>query len=126
MYAIIHHEIDKYQTGPVNCRSSTFLCASDSKRLNYACDGAILGTLLKSAADNGLWPPHPPPFAGFTLRMIMRKSQALTITALCDHLDLGNEAEYTGPNHGVKAAIVSTIKKIKGGLGLNIKNYKSV
>ncbi|CAG8977433.1 hypothetical protein HYALB_00007765 [Hymenoscyphus albidus] len=124
MYAIIHHEIQKYQTGPVNCRTLTFLCPSDTKRLNYACDGAVLGTLLKSADENKLWPPVPPPFVGFTLRMVMRKAQALTITALCDHLELENESEYKGPSHGVKAAIVGTIKKIKGGLGLNIKNYK--
>jgi hypothetical protein len=127
MFAIVQEYIDKYQAGPVNCKSKSFRDSQDTKKMNYACDGSILGTLLKSASEGGLWPPSSPPYEGLTLRMIMRKAQLLNITALCDHVDLEDESEYvSGGNHGVKAAIVGTIRKVKGGLGLNINHFKSL
>ena len=126
MFAVLQEYIDKYQAGPVNCKSTSFRYIEEPTKMNYACDGSILGTLLKSAADNGLWPPTSPPYEGLALRTVMRKAQALNITALCDYLDLGNENECTAElNHGVKVAINGTIKKIKAGLGLNINKFKS-
>ncbi|KAG9229345.1 hypothetical protein BJ875DRAFT_433737 [Amylocarpus encephaloides] len=127
MFAVIQQSIDKYQAGPVNCQTKSFRHTDDVKKLNYACDGSVLGTLLKNAADKGLWPSVSPPYEGLTLRMVMKKAQSLNITALCDHAQLKNEKEYEpGSNHGVKATITATVKKIKAGLGLNIRNFKSV
>jgi hypothetical protein len=125
IYAIVSHFIDKYQCGVVNCKSFASYTSQEQGRMNFACDGSILGTLLKSATDSGLWPPPPPPYTGVDLITVIGKAQSLEIMALCDYISFGYGENRPGSNHGVKASIQVMVKSTEMGVvGLDIKDLK--
>ena len=86
-----------------------------------ACDGTILGTLLKSAAEKGLYPPPRPPYEGLTFGDVAFNIMALKISSLCDY-----KYKYPGQNesHGVSKALSSQAAALYDKLpGLSLSSF---
>lgn len=114
----------KYQGPALHCR--TFFSGNRVKK-NTACDGLILGSLLKSAAMNGLWPPPSHPYIGHTFSGIITRARSLEITALCEE-PLSTFSTGNGnivPSHGVKQSICAQMDTLEAGMnGLDLKTFK--
>ncbi|KAJ5041072.1 uncharacterized protein L3040_005626 [Drepanopeziza brunnea f. sp. 'multigermtubi'] len=72
-----------YDGSKVNCRKN-YSEHTDLKR--YACDGLILGTLLKSASSAGLLPIPEAPYVGMSVRQTADKVRGLKIMGMCDEI----------------------------------------
>jgi len=116
-FAFLTRLIEKYQQDRVICTSGLSTNATRRKRKNLACDSTMLGSLLKSARKNGLWPVPPSPFNGLQVVDLLGKMRALEPVAICD-ADLINwkfsEGEQPPPSHGVKWSIDSQMNYLEG------------
>ncbi|KAE9378227.1 hypothetical protein N431DRAFT_435400 [Stipitochalara longipes BDJ] len=122
--AVVEYTIMKYQGPAQHCR--TFFSGNRVKK-NTACDGLILGSLLKSASMNGLWPPPPHPYIGHTFSGIVTRARSLEITAFCEE-PLSTFSTGPGnivPSHGVKQSICAQMDTLEGNMnGLELKTFK--
>lgn len=110
----------EYQGPTQHCR--TFWNGNRVKK-NTACDGLILGSLLKSAAMNGLWPPPPHPYTGFTFSGIITRVRMLEITSMCEEPFSRNENIV--PSHGVKQSICTRMDTLETNMnGLDLRSFK--
>ena len=114
----------KYQGPMQHCR--TFWPGNRIKK-NTACDGLILGSLLKSASANGLWPPPSYPYTGHTFSGIITRARLLEITALCEE-PFSQYSSGNGnivPSHGVKQSICAQMDALEANInGLDLKAFK--
>ena len=113
----------KYQGPTQHCR--TFFSGNRVKK-NTACDGLILGSLLKSAAMNGLWPPPPHPYTGLTFSGMLTRARMLDVTALCDEpISTFSAGNIIAPSHGVKQSICAQMDTLENNMnGLDLKTFK--
>jgi hypothetical protein len=112
----------KYQGPTQHCRSSY---STNRAKKNAACDGLILGSLLKSAAMNCLWPPPPHPYTGLTFSVIVSRARSLDIMALCDDSIHTFTVGQPAPSHGVKQSICSQMDNLEANMnGLDLKRFK--
>lgn len=70
----------------------------------------ILGSLLKTAYDGGLWPIPQDPYIGLTVRRVIESAQGLKIQSLCDILSKLPVSEAHGA-HGYNKSIKKAIEK---------------
>jgi hypothetical protein len=117
--------IKKYQKPEVNCHSNLSNDATTRMQKNLACDGLVLGSLLKSAAVNELWPIPLPPFEGLRLVDIICKMRSLEPTAICDSLhNVWTGGKQPSPSHGVKSKIDTQLNALEGQIdGLNLEDF---
>jgi hypothetical protein len=114
----------KYQGPMQHCR--TFWPVHRVQK-NAACDGLILGSLLKSASVNGLWPPPSHPYIGHTFSGIITKARSLEITALCEEPLSQFSSGYVNivSSHGVKQSICAQMDALEANInGLDLKAFK--
>jgi hypothetical protein len=120
--AVIESTIMKYQGPTQHCQSNY---SSYAAKKNAACDMLILGSLLKSAAMNGLWPPPTHPYTGLTFSDIFSRVRSLEITALCDeqiHSVIGAKPPLA---HGLKQSISLQINAVDANMtGLDLNKFK--
>lgn len=77
-----------------------------------ACDAMILGSLLKTAYDGGLWPIPKDPYHGLTVTKVIDAARELKIQSLCDTLS--------------KAPIVMPVDEAHGAHGYNKSIKKAI
>jgi hypothetical protein len=112
----------KYQGPSQHCRSAY---SSYRAKKNAACDGLILGSLLKSAAMNGLWPPPSHPYTGLTFSVIISRARSLEITALCDEPIHTFTVGQPPPSHGIKQSICLQMDALEANMnGLDLRKLK--
>lgn len=99
-----------YDSSHVNCRGN-FGEDTDSKR--YACDGLILGTLLKSASSVGLWPLPEPPYMGMSITQTADKLKDLKIMAMCDGNFRRNSRDVPPDAHGLVDWVRQVCEKVE-------------
>ncbi|KAL5321940.1 hypothetical protein ACEPPN_009905 [Leptodophora sp. 'Broadleaf-Isolate-01'] len=51
---------------------------------NYACDSMIVGSMLKSASSQGLWPLPLAPYPGRSIKQTAEETRKLKLVAMCD------------------------------------------
>lgn len=78
---VLNGVIKRYQGPSLQCSSP-----SHDNHGRRACDGTILGTLLKSAAEKGLYPLPKPPYHGLICYEVARDIASLNISSLCRHV----------------------------------------
>jgi len=117
--------IKKYQKAEVNCHSNLSNDPTIRLQKNLACDGLVLGSLLKSAAANELWPIPLAPFEGIRLVDIMFKMRSLEPTAICDALhNIWSGGKQPSPSHGVKSKIDAQLTALEGRIdGLKLEDF---
>ena len=59
-------------------------CQEHDHEDSFACDAMMLGSLLKSCSDLGLWPPPRAPFSGRSLTKTQEDLQSITLKGLCE------------------------------------------
>jgi hypothetical protein len=116
---IVKSFVEQYQ-GPMP------LC--DTTALNYkgrlACDGMMLGTLLKSAAAKGLYPPPESPYPGLTLEGVVSSVRSLEISSYC-HQHFGSRHQYGKlVSHNVFEQICWEATAVGNVSGLNLSDFK--
>ncbi len=79
------------------------------------CDGMMLGTLLKSAAEINIWPAPKDPYEGITIKELIGKVRDMQFTSLCD---VSNPSGKANEAHGfldwVKEKMDEHEKSVKG------------
>ncbi|KAK2624999.1 hypothetical protein QTJ16_005368 [Diplocarpon rosae] len=119
LLSCIKRIIETYDGTKVVCKNN-FNDAAEAKR--YACDGLILGTLLKSASSAGLWPLPEAPFLGRSIRNTAEQIRSLSIMALCDSTFTKYPRIVPLPAHGWLGWIQERCDAIEKGLqGLNFE-----
>ncbi|KAG4440525.1 hypothetical protein IFR05_003995 [Cadophora sp. M221] len=66
-----------------DCRSPVGICDSEIPQVQLACNGIMLGTFLRSASSNNMWPIPEFPYTGLKLAEVTDAILNLTITAVC-------------------------------------------
>lgn len=99
---IVHDHIDKYLT-------SDILCSRDNQ---FACDAIVLGSILKSSIDIGIWPRPEVPYCGMTFKNLASQVRGMTVLDQC----MQDEQHwcYSGNNHRVKEAMKASMKSLEG------------
>jgi hypothetical protein len=70
--------------------------STNSATHRKACDAMILGSVLKSAFNVGLWPLPEAPYSGLTVTRVMDAACGLKMQSLCETIG----RETSGPGHG--------------------------
>ncbi|KUJ15812.1 uncharacterized protein LY89DRAFT_96922 [Mollisia scopiformis] len=78
----INNMITAYNTGSFSC--TTVFSNNEVMDGNLACDGMVLGSLMKSLASYGLWPLPTAPYVGISMESLANQIRSLKILALCD------------------------------------------
>lgn len=94
---IVHDHIDKYFTSDILC----------SRAKKFDCDAIVLGSLLKSSMDIGIWPRPEVPYCGMTFKNLASKVREMQV------LDKCNMDYYNIPSHRVKEAIEASINSLE-------------
>ncbi len=79
------------------------------------CDGMMLGTLLKSAAEINIWPAPKDPYEGMTIKELIGKVREMQFASLCD---VSNPDGKANEAHGfldwIKEKMDEHEKSVKG------------
>ena len=120
LYALIDQTIRRYQRAEILC--------GRTDQNNVACDAMLLGTLLKSATVDGLYPAPPSPYKEISFSKLVELARNLKVEALCDRLSrIQINGKYPEPMHGFKARVEEKIKELEERLsGLDIKRFKEL
>ncbi len=110
----MYDQIAKYLTPKTLCSSS---CPAD-------CDAVVLGSLIKGSVAIGIWPRPEDPYEGMTLKNLVSQIRQLQIFDECN--PPARRYNYSGISHGVKDAIVASIKSLEGQFcGINLAFFLS-
>ncbi|KAF5872370.1 uncharacterized protein Bfra_005729 [Botrytis fragariae] len=100
---ILKHTLLEYQSSIINCNSSAVPDAVDPlgrqtdrdlSSYRVDCDSMVLGSLIKSAARNGLYPFPEWPYITWSLGSITAKFDLLKADSLCFKLEKGQAAKH--------------------------------
>ena len=87
------------------------------------CDAMTLGSLLKSANEQGLYPFPAWPYENITLEDLIRRVRGLEVMSLCDATNLGMANDE--PAHGVLSVMGQQVIAISQKLnGLDLEDFK--
>ena len=119
-YALIERTLKRYQGKELLCPRT------DSEDLRSACDAMLLGSLLRSATIQGVWPVPAPPYDNTSFSELADKIENLDVNALCDRISkVKINGEFPQAAHGLKALITQRITALEETLsGLDIDEFK--
>ncbi len=100
---IVHDHIDKYLT-------SDILCFRDKQ---FACDAIVLGSLLKSSIDIGIWPRPEVPYCGMTFKNLASQVRGMRVLDQCRQ-DEQHWGYSSGNNHRVEEAMKASMNSLEG------------
>lgn len=97
---------------------------------NIACDGLVMGTMIKSLSNCRLWPLPQLPYEGFSVQNVAHSLRNLTILSFGD-LRSKSLTHYQSPPeptaHGWKQYFVNFANKIEGNVkGLDLDSLTSM
>jgi hypothetical protein len=119
---ILNALVKRYQ-GPLLCCDTPESGQPDNAR--RACDGMILGTLLKSAAEKGLYPPPKSPYEGWSFGTVTLGVMGLNISSLCHDKFLGKNRYGEQESHGVGKALSSEVGTLYDNtFGVSLSSFK--
>ncbi|PVH85241.1 hypothetical protein DL98DRAFT_409424, partial [Cadophora sp. DSE1049] len=110
LLAAITKIINKFNNAEVACRSN-FDNAAEKKR--YACDAMIVGTLLKSAVKNGLWPLPELPYPDWSIERVANGLRNLELMAMCDETFQHWNRNKPKPAHGWTDWLLDEAKRVE-------------
>ncbi|KAL5321943.1 hypothetical protein ACEPPN_009908 [Leptodophora sp. 'Broadleaf-Isolate-01'] len=112
---VIGRYIDMLQLSTPRCTSSR----NESHR--YTCNNVLLGSLLESSTNLGLWPPADAPYRDLNFKFVAHEIMQIKVVSFCSKMGFTNQP--TG-SHGVKAEIGAAIGKLKTRFsGLHLKDF---
>ncbi|KAL2071693.1 hypothetical protein VTL71DRAFT_12928 [Oculimacula yallundae] len=112
---LIGRYIDMLQLSSPRCTSKR----NESHR--YTCNNVLLGSLLESSTNLGLWPPADEPYQDLNFKFVANEVMQIRIVSFCSKMGFTNQP--TG-SHGVKAEIGGAIAKLKTRFsGLHLKDF---
>lgn len=112
--------IREYNTGAIRCKTTNQLVMD----ANLACDGLVLGTLMKGISGLSLWPLPTAPYEGISVERLAKQVRNLKILALCENNRFyGNTfSNAPVPGHGVMKRLRDKADKFESGAkGLDIE-----
>jgi hypothetical protein len=116
---IVKSFVEQYQ-GPMPLCDTTIL----NHKGRLACDGMMLGTLLKSAAAKGLYPPPEAPYPDVTLEEVISSVRSLELSSYC-HQHFGSRHQYGRlVSHNVFEQICWQATAVGNVSGLNLSDFK--
>ena len=85
----------------------------------------MLGSLLKSAALSGFWPPPIKPYQDVVFSVLAKQMRELKVTALCDSISkVQINGAWPKPAHGLQVLIDEKINELEARLcGLDLKDF---
>jgi hypothetical protein len=87
------------------------------------CEAMILGTLLKSAQMEGLWPI--PIASAFTKTYILKRLRALRVQSYCGKTRGTNVFILGSTSHGIQEVIIAAANKLENSPeGLKLEDFK--
>ncbi|KAH7420004.1 hypothetical protein BKA64DRAFT_752558 [Cadophora sp. MPI-SDFR-AT-0126] len=106
-----------------SCRSPLGLCTqAQGSQLSLVCNGMLLGTFLRSASLNGIWPTPAYPYNGLKVLEVTKRIRSLDIKSICDN-DFGDYTDWCPSqppvmkgSHGWKDKVAKQMKVIEKGL----------
>ncbi|KAF8865160.1 hypothetical protein BDZ45DRAFT_581276 [Acephala macrosclerotiorum] len=117
--------ISDYNTGAIKCRTNWTASTVEDGKL--ACDGMILGTLMKGLSGKGLWPLPKAPYEGISILKFSKQVRDLKILSLCDDGRFYGKS-FSNPDlpaHGLTKRLTKEADKIEDGArGLHIHEFE--
>jgi hypothetical protein len=119
-YALIEHTLKRYQKKELLCPRT------DGEDLRSACDAMLLGSLLRSATIQGVWPAPAPPYDNTSFGELADKIENLDVNGLCDKISkVRINGKFPQAAHGLKELITQRITALEETLsGLDIDEFK--
>ena len=89
-----------------------------------ACDGVVLGSLLKSAAEKSLWPSPKAPYPSLSAKKVLTAIRSVDVISLCgNQFHQANQSHYDR-SHGIKESIRILMNNIESSLtGLSLDSF---
>ncbi|KFY53145.1 hypothetical protein V496_07855 [Pseudogymnoascus sp. VKM F-4515 (FW-2607)] len=113
---IVHNHIDNY--------FSSNICASGDKDKQFSCDAIVLGSLLKSSSDIGIWPRPEVPYCGMTFKSLASQVEEMRVIHHQCSQDNPFALYNSCKNRGVKEAMKASVNSLERRLcGLNLDFY---
>lgn len=113
---IVHNHINNY--------FSSDICVSTDKDKQFSCDAIVLGSLLKSSSDIGIWPRPEVPYCGMTFKSLASQVEEMrVIHHQCrqdNHFALYNSCKNREVKEAMKASVNSLERRLRG---LNLDFY---
>lgn len=103
--------------------SYTEMGAVETSSRRTACNALMLGSLTKSAFDNGIWPLPQKPYSGLTLRRVMDAARCLRAISMCNTLSGRLLTDSHGAHEYMKSIQRSVEKREAEAGGLNLEDF---
>ncbi len=124
--SVVQDLIKKYLGSKNLCNSNHTRCHNRNVNAKAACDAQILGSLLRSAATKGLWPPPSVPYHDMSWQATACKIREIDVTSACDVFCNRDCHPYNfEATHGVKQLLASKMDFLNLKMdGLELEDFK--
>lgn len=120
----MHEKITKFQGPEIRCRSDLHPGTKLNDK-NIACDGQMLGSLLRGSSAIGIWPMPVSPYIGLSWSTLSSRIRKMQITSACETFCNDTRIIPRGAAHGIKASIAEKLDSLETQMaGLEIESFK--